>query len=169
MAEIYNDPIIKKYIQLIEAKTDGIFRGYYQGDPIRIPSSKLPAIVLSKAQTRIGPLTNAEDEHGMAMILSVVVDIRDEISDDTQIAPGVARLYDIMEGREEATYKLKANSLLNILRTSILVDATYNLRTDLSSITQADYGLTIGKRSQEGNGYAVEGQIEFIAYYTQLR
>lgn len=167
MPNIYSDPVIRKYQELIKAKTEGIFRGFYQGDPIRIPNSRLPAIVISKSQTQVGPLTNVEDEQGMAMILSVIVDVRDEINDDTQITPGIAKLYDIMEGREETTYKLKVGSIINILRTNILVDATYNLRTDLSTITQVDYGLTIGKRAPEA--YAIEGQIKFIAYYTQLR
>lgn len=163
----YKDPIIEKYIQLVKTAMPGVFKSFYQGDPIRVPKSSIPALIISKSQTRVAPHTNAEDAHDVGLILSVIVDLRDEIKDDVQLTPGIGQLYDIIEGREEATYKLKTNSILNILRTNILVDATYNLRTDLASITNVNYGLTIGKRALDT--YAVEGQVEFLATYTQLR
>ena len=163
----YQDPIITKYTEMIKAAMPGVFKTFYQGDPIRVPKSSIPALIISKSQTRAAPTTNAEDEHEIGLVLSVIVDLRDEVTDDQQLTPGVAQLYDILEGREEATYKLKTTSILNILRTNILVDAAYNLRTDLGSITNVNYGLTIGKRAQDT--YAVEGQVEFIAQYTQLR
>lgn len=166
MSGIYSDPIIRKYIDLIKAATP-VFKGVYQGDPIRIPDSNLPALILSKGSTRIGPLSNVEDEHEISLILTVITDVKNEVSDDKSIAAGVAQLYDIIEGREDATYALKAQSILNILRSNLVVDQGVNLRTDLGSITRADYGLTIGKRAPEQ--YAVEGQIEFIATFSQLR
>ncbi len=45
---IYSDPIIKKYQDLIQAALPGFFRGMYQGDPVRIPKSNLPAFIISK-------------------------------------------------------------------------------------------------------------------------
>lgn len=164
---MYNDPIITKYIQLIKAATGDTFKSFFQGDPFRIPKASLPALIISKNQTNVTQLTNAEDAHQIGLTLSVITDIRDERSDDQHMTPGIAKLYDIIEGREETTYKLKAASILNILRTNILVDGTYNLRTDLGSLTRVDYGLTIGKRSPEG--YSTEGQVEFLATYTQVR
>lgn len=164
---MYEDPIIKKYIDLIKAACPAV-KTYYQGDPIRIPKSNLPAVIIAKSQTNVNVLTNLEDAHAVGLIITVVTDIRDERSDDQAIAPGIAALYDIIEGREiDGTYKLKATSLLNILRTNQIVDATYNLRTDLGTITRADYGMTLGKRTPDG--YATEGQVEFIATYSQAR
>jgi len=163
---MYNDPIIKKYFDLIKAKVPTI-KAYYQGDPIRIPKSSLPAVIISKAQTNVSALTNSEDDHRIGLILTVVTDVRDERSDDQNIVPGIAQLYDIIEGRDDTTYLLKATSILNILRTNQIVDVAYNLRTDLGSITRCDYGMTLGKRSPEG--YAIEGQVEFLATYSQIR
>lgn len=163
---MYSDPIIAKYISLIKAKTD-VFKSVYQGDPFRIPKSSLPALLISKTQTQFGKLTNAEDAHSIGLTITVITDIRDERSDDQQITPGIAQLYDIIEGREDTTYQLKATSILDILRTNVVVDAQYNLRTDLGSVTRADYGMTVGKRAPEG--YSTEGQVDFIATYSQLR
>lgn len=162
----YADPIIKKYQDLILTEMPGTFKGVYQGDPMNIPKSSLPALIISKTQTTIGQLTSAEDDHELSLILTVVTDIRDERSDDPEMVPGIANLYDIIEGRDE-NYKLKAGTVLNVLRSNITVDAALNLRTDLGSLTRADYGLTIGKRAQDA--YAIEGQVEFVARYSQLR
>lgn len=167
MSDIYKDPILKKYQTLFEAAMPGVFKSFYQGDPIQIPKSSMPAMVMSKSQTRISNLTNAEDQHEIGIILTVITDLRDEISDDTQMVPGIAQLYAIIEAREEATYALKSGTILDVLRSNIEVDATYNLRTDLGSITTANYGLTVDKRAQQG--FAIEGQIEFTATFSQVR
>lgn len=164
---MYQDPIIKKYTELITAAMPNVFKSTYQGDPLRLPKSSLPALIISKSTTRVAPHTNSEDESDIALIISVVVDMRDEINDDQEIVPGIAQLYDIIEGREDATYKLKSQSILNILRTNIAVDAAQNLRTDLGSITTVNYGLTVGKRALDT--YAVEGQVEFVASFNQIR
>jgi hypothetical protein len=161
----YEDTVIKKYFDLIKANTD-YFKEFYQGDPIRVPHSNLPCVILSKNETRVGVFSNREDEHGMLLTMTVVVDIRAEINDDKAITSGIAQLYDIIEGRDSA-YKLKTNSLLHILRNNILVDQTNGLRTDLDSITSVDYGMTLGKRAPEAWG--VEAQITFVAHHTQIR
>lgn len=162
----YKDPIIKAYTDLIKANTN-IFKAFYIGDPIRVPISNLPALIISKNETRIGKLSNAEDEHGIAMILTVITDIRADIKDDKEFAPGINSLYNIIEGRESDTLKLKTDSILHILRNNLVVDAAKNLRTDLTTITRADYGMTIGKRAPDM--WAIEAQIEFVASFIQLR
>ncbi len=165
--EIYADPIIRKYRELIERAMPGVFRYIYQGDPLAVPKSNVPALIISKSQTRIGVHTNAEDEHEIRMVMTVITDIRDEASDDQKLVPGIARLYDIMEGRDSATFALKPNTVMDVIRSNILIDAANNLRTDLGSITTVDYGMTLGKRDREA--LAVEAQIEFIASFTQQR
>lgn len=164
--DIYRDPVIKKYIELIESKTK-VFRRFFYGDPIRVPASLLPACIISKTETRVGKLTNAEDEHGMQMILTVITDIRPEIRDENDIAPGVASLYQIMEGRDATTLALNTDAILHILRNNIMVDVTTGLRTDLDTITRVDYGMTIGKRDPEA--WSVEGQVSFVSHFTQVR
>ena len=164
--EEYKDPVIQKYIDLVKANTN-IFKKFYIGDPIRVPVSMLPACIISKNETRIGKLTNVEDEHGMALILTVITDIRADIRDDKELAPGTTSLYNIIEGREDDTFKLKTDSILNILRGNIVVDAAHNLRTDLGSITRVDYGMTVGKRAPDM--WSIEAQIEFVANFLQLR
>ena len=165
---LYKDPIITKYMDLITGVFGiGFFKGMYYGDPVRVPTSNLPAVIISKDETRVSNITNVEDQHLVAFTLTIITDIRNDINDDKAIAPGIASLYDIIEGREDSTLKLKTKSILNVLRSNVAVDTALNLRTDLASITRADYGMTVGKRDLEA--WAIEAQVEFIASFTQLR
>ena len=170
--QLYQDPIIREYVELFKANLGtGVIKTYYQGDPMRIPESNLPAMIISKDETRVGQSieggSNMEDGHEMAMVITVVSSIRKEINDDKSITPGIAKLYDIIEGREDSTFKLKTNSVLHVLRNNVFVNSQKNLRTDLNSITRVDYGFTLGNRDEDA--WAAEGQVEFVAHFSQLR
>jgi hypothetical protein len=165
---MYSDPIIAKYIALIKANT-GAIKMFYEGEPIRIPGSNYPCAIISKRETRVGPLSNAEDEHGIGMSITVITDVRSDLSTEESIAEvvaGVASLYEIMEGRN-ADYSLKADSLLAILRHNIAVDLNNQLRTDLSSVTRVDYGQTLKDRPREE--WSIEARVDFVAHFSQVR
>ena len=164
--QIYIDPILEKYRDLIEA-TNKKIKTYYFGDPIRIPVSNLPACILSKTETRVAQETNIEDVHEMQIKITIITDIRDDLNDDKQIAAVVNTLYNIFEGREDTTYILKPESILNIIRTNVEVDTAQNLRTDLSTVTAISYAMTVGKRAEEA--WAVEGEMELVAHFIQNR
>lgn len=165
---MYTDPIIKKYIDLIKTKA-GKIKYFYQGEPTRIPVSNLPCCIISKAQTNVGFLTNAEDGHEIGLKIILVTDIRQELStseNDNHVIEGVANLYDLIEGRNE-DYTLKDTSILGILRTNQLLDVANNLRTDLSTITRVDYGETLQNRDPAE--WRIQAQIELVAHFTQVR
>jgi hypothetical protein len=165
---MYSDPIIRKYIDLIKANTSAIV-AFYEGEPIRVSVSNLPCVIISKQETRVGPLNNADDEHAIGMAITVIADIRKDLSTEENIAaiaPGVATLYDIMEGREE-NLTLKTTSILDILRGNLLVDSTTGLRTDLGSITRVDYGQTLRDRAPEA--WSIEARVDFVAAFHQVR
>ncbi len=105
----------------------------------------------------------------MALRLTVIVDVRNDLSTQEsipQVTGGLSTLYDIIEGMN-ADLTLKDTSLLYILRHNILVDATHGLRTDLSSITEAEFGITA--LGQGENIYRIEGHVDFVAGLHQVR
>ena len=163
--QLYQDPILKKYGQLMEASK--MFKQIYYGDPVRIGASSLPALIIAKLDTKVSFLTNAEDRHDMRISFTVVTDVRDTISEDKEMVRGVNSLYNLIEGRQESTLNLKANTLLYILRHNAVVDAANNLRTDLSSTSNISYGMTVGKRKEDA--YGLEGVLEITASFTQVR
>lgn len=164
--EPYIDPILKKYADLVAANTS-IFKKVFFGDPIRIASVNIPALIISKNATRVGNFNNAQDGHEMDIVMTVVVDVRDTLNEDNAIVAGVNELYNIVEGRQADTYELKPTSLLAILRHNVELDTGKNLRTDLDTITSAEYGITVDKRAE--SSYAIEAQVRFTANYIQLR
>jgi hypothetical protein len=164
----YSDPVIRKYTELLKANT-GSIKAFYEGEPLRVPTSNLPCAIISKRETRVGPLSNAEDEHGIGMSITIIADVRKDLTTEEgaqNAVAGVATLYDIIEGRND-DYTLKDDCILGILRSNILVDATYGLRTDLGSITRVDYGTTLRDRAPEE--WSIEARIDFVASFHQTR
>ncbi len=162
----YKDPVITKYIDLIKANTN-IFKQFYYGDPIRVPRSSLPALVISKVATQMTEFSNAEDEHNMQITFTVITDIRIDLSDETSMAPGIGSLYRILEGRDPNTLNLLPESLANILRHNVDLYQNMKLYTDVGSKTSISYALTINKRQEDAFG--IEGSITIVAKLVQLR
>jgi hypothetical protein len=165
----YQDPVIAKYIELLKAHAGGAIREFYQGEPVRIPSSSFPCALISKRETRVGPVSNAADQHEMALSITVIADVRSDLSTESgakNAVAGIAALYDLMEGRN-ADYTLKETSVLGILRSNLEVDAGLNLRTDLGSVTLVDYGTTLRDRAQEQ--WSIEARVDYVAVLQQAR
>ena len=166
---MYEDPVIKAYIALFKAKMEGAVKQYYQGDPFKIAASELPCLLISKSETRVGHFTNSQDEHGIEMQLTLITDIRSELStqaDQQKVVAGVAKLYELVEGRD-ADYTLKSNTILDVLRSNQLVDGANNLRTDLDTVTRVDYGEAL--RDRDKGEWSIEARINFVAHFIQTR
>lgn len=169
MSQQYKDPIIQKYIDLMKASVPEI-KEWFQGDPLRVAASQMPLGMISKTETRVGHWSNAEDEHGIELQITIITDVRHELStseDERKTVAGVAKLYELMEGRDETTYALKSNSILDVLRSNREVDATYNLRTDLNTVTRVEYGETL--RDREEGVWSIEARLTFVAHFVQNR
>lgn len=160
------DPIIQLYIDLVKKNTN-VFKAFYVGDPIRIPVSMMPCLIVARRMTTTEPYTNTEDIHNIQLVFTVVADIRKDISDETTLTPGNGTLYDIMEGRDPATYQLKPQSLLGILRKNVNVDRAHQIWTDIKSSTRIEYGLLINKRQE--NSWSIEGAITTQVAVVQTR
>jgi len=162
---LYTDPVLEKIITVIDASDGGEIKKFFYGDPIFIAKSDLPCLIASKDTTEIGDASNAEDYHRMAVVLTLVIDIR-KFFDETpkNIHVGFQKLYDMMEGRE-SDYTLKNTSIVDILRKNH--NLTNNANIDLETPMMVDYGFSVGRR---GEGvWAQEANLSFNVYFTQLR
>jgi hypothetical protein len=83
---MYTDPIIQKYVDLIKANT-GAIKTVYQGEPIRVPASNLPCMFIARRETRVGPHTNVEDAHAMALLMTVITDVRQDLFTEEDNTP----------------------------------------------------------------------------------
>lgn len=163
----YKDPIIQKYLDLIEENTTDI-KGFYNGLVAKIPASMLPAVMINIEATEADEHSNVEDEHRITLNLTYVADIRKSF----EHSPLTAALNNVVEalvGREETgtPYALKSESVLNILRNNLNVDSSNNLRTDVGS-------FSVVTPSEIATGrfpglFSAEGTIRFNAHFIQER
>lgn len=164
--ESYLDPVLEKYIDLIKAN-NGAIKSYYFGEPIRFPSVDLPCLFISKKTTNVDPITNTEDQHNMMLTMTLVTDVRSDLStQDANFTAGIATLYNIMEGRN-ADYTLKDTSILGILRSNLIVDGVNQLITDLETVTRIDYSHTMANRTPQE--WWILSTIDFVCKFTQVR
>lgn len=162
----YSDPIISKVIEIIKAK-NGEIKHFYQSEPVRFAASELPCIAISKSNTDAAHFSNTQDQHSVGLTLTLIVDVRDEITTETdaqRLVAGVSKLYEIMEGRD-SNFKLKDTSLLNILRTN--TELGNNLRIQLEGAMRVNYGEALRRKNPEL--WTVEAQINFDCHFVQER
>ena len=163
----YQDPIIQKYLDLIETNTSGI-KGFYNGLVANIPASMLPAVMINIESTEADELSNEEDEHRITLALTYVADIR-QTFEESALATTLNKVVEALVGRYTTgtPYTLKTASILHILRHNINVDTTNNLRTDVGS-------FSVVTPSEVATGrfpklYSAEGTIRFLAHFVQER
>ena len=166
LPQSYRDPIIQKYVDYIKSNMD-VFKTFYFGEPIKIPASNLPCLIISKTATDATESDVANDEHNIQLTFTVVTDIRNDIIDDKTLVAGTNTLYYILEGRDTDTLALNPDSLLNLLRHSVDLNQGKFLYTDVGTKTKVSYAMTIGKR--DAGAYAIEGSITIVAKFIQLR
>jgi len=161
----YEDTILDKLQTLIDASDGDAITTFYKGDPLMMPKSDLPALLLIKDNTEIGDSSNAEDYHRMNIVITLVVDIRDYVLDTpVNVHAGDQKLYDIFEGRN-ADFTLKSTSIIDILRSN--EELGNNAHIDLSVPMNVSYGFTVGKRGQKS--WSQEANLSISVYFTQLR
>jgi len=170
---MYSDPIIQKIFTAIKAK-NGEIKKYYEAFPLRIGDSELPAIVISKVRTEVASFDQggaaSRDQQSISLVLTLITSVRSELSTanaDSDTVAGVAKLYDLMEGRSESDYTLKTTSLLSILRNNLNLDVENNLRIQLEGSMAIDYGEA--KRNENGEQWTTEANIAFDCHFVQRR
>jgi len=163
----YEDPIIKKYLDLIKSKTTGI-KGFYNGLVAKIPASMLPAVMISIETTEAEEFSDNEDEHRIGLVLTYIADIR-QTFEDPALVTSLNKVLEALVGRESSgtPYALKTSSILHILRNNLNVDASNHLRTDIRTFSVATPGEVATGRFP--GLYSAEGTIRFTAHFIQQR
>lgn len=161
----YNDPIIQKYLDLIKDNRSDIKR-FFNGIVTKVAASECPCIMIGIDNLEINDFSNVEDEHRINLILTLVTDVRRNFADTVRIDDGISKVVEILTGRE-SDYKLKNESILNILRNNVSIDTTNNLRTDIGTITAVTpKEVAIGRMPDY---WSAEGSIKFQAHFIQER
>jgi hypothetical protein len=154
---VYEDPVIAKVIELLDANGPSKLRGkYINGDVLSPNKSELPLCYIAKDETVAQPATNMEDEHLFQLVATVIFDWTQDLNEAYDIIAGTPELYEICEGRN-GDYTVKEDTLLYQLRKSEQLDA--DLWIGIGTPVQISYGLGVDRRGP--GSFSVEAVIRF--------
>ncbi len=162
---MYKDPIVQKYLDLIEDNRSDI-KKFFNGIVTKVAASECPCIMIGIDNVEVADFSNVEDEHGINLILTLVTDIRKNFADTVRIDNGISKVVEMLVGRQ-SNYQLEEKSILNIIRNNVSIDTTNNLRTDIGTITAVTpKEVAIGRMPDY---WSAEGSIKFKAHFIQER
>lgn len=152
---IYRDPVIKALMDKFNAEGPEQLKGrYYYGDPIRVPKSVLPAVFLTKEETRLGAADNMNDQHTMKVNINLSIDITKDWGKAVDMASSHNQAAEWLEGRDE-NLDLKTDSLAYIVRKyqTLIGGRTW---INLSEDTLIDYVVGAGIRGEGADAFTLE-------------
>jgi len=137
---------MKKSIELLktklEEKVKGIIKSIYIGDPVYIPDSCLPCIVINPMSTEVTVADSARDMHSHSIDISIVIDARQYFNATPDKMVGTEFLMKTMEG-ELSSGDIDPNSVVGVLRDNL----TLASNRSIANISSVDY--TTRKRTDE--------------------
>jgi hypothetical protein len=104
---------------IIEVLKDNLgkkFKDYYFGDPVFIPSSSMPCIIVDRERTQYEQRTTAHDERTIIVTIRVVLNKKSDLNRPGKEATTKRLLMDLIEGEDESTDEVSQESILGILR-----------------------------------------------------
>lgn len=115
----------------------GYFKEFYEGDPILIGQSSLPAICVHKTHGEWGLGPTQFDELTEEVTVKVILNKKDDFGGSGNSDLTERKLRVLVEGRDDTTGNLLPESVLGVLRTKLTSVA--NLTLDQG--TTVDYGV----------------------------
>lgn len=155
----YKDPIITKLMEKLNTEGPSELRTkYIYGDVLIVPKDELPVCTIAKNNLMVLPDTNLEDLHIIPIVMNIIYDYTNDLTQDHQIVAGVNSLYKICEGRD-ATYQLDTDSIMSVLRKYTQLDDNAWISIGQNEQTRIDYG--IGQERRGAGIFSVEARIRF--------
>jgi hypothetical protein len=102
-----------------DAFQDGEFKLFRVGDPIIIPESMMPALIISETQTGYDVGPTGFDEVTHTLLIQVILNKKDEIGNPDQGSSLDEKLDQLIQGRDETSGELLSNTILGVLRRNI--------------------------------------------------
>lgn len=133
----YKDTVVDTVIEFLKKTLpQGYFQQYFYGDPIQIPTSLMPCVVVEKQQTDIIAENTAKDRLVYVINIKLIYNKKNDFGKTSNEVIGVRALEEFAEGRDPVTNKFNPNTIAGILRTGFTLG---NLIVDQQ--LQIDYGV----------------------------
>ena len=108
--------IIDTIIQTLRSVFNDSFKEYYFGDPIDIPDSLMPCLIISKESGDVSFGPTGMDENTETILIQVIFNKKDEIGNPSAEVFAHRRLMEVIEGRDATTGFYLDNSIMGVLR-----------------------------------------------------
>ena len=116
-------PAIDVIIQLFKDNLgSSTIKQYFFGDPIAIPKSMLPCIIVDEEDTsyELGPTSFDEITHNL--LIQIVFDKSMDYGKPSNEVGVLRELQELVQGRDETTRDFKTNTILGILRKNVTIN-----------------------------------------------
>lgn len=143
----YKDPIIEKLIQALDAEGPVQLRGKYRHGDILVPAkSELPLCTIARDRTRISQASDLEDDNDMPLVITVLYDYTQDLTNDFDVQAGLTSLWEIMEKRNSSNYAIEPGTIAYVLRHKQQLDNKLWLAVGPNQVVDIDYGIGIERR-----------------------
>lgn len=163
---IYRDPVVRTLIEKFENEGPRELNGkYYWGDPVVVNPSYLPAVFISKEDTKIRAADNMTDEHEIKLQINLSLDLRKDWNTSLDSIGSHNLAYDYLEGRDD-NGDLKSTALAYICRKYQVLNegrTWISLRDDL----EIDYVIGAGIRGEDV--YTLEAMLRLTLIHHQAK
>lgn len=158
----YKDPVIQRLIDVLEENGPIELRGKYHHGDVMVPAkSDLPMVTIARDRTRITQASDLEDDNIMPLVINVLYDYTQDLTNDFNVQAGVTSLYRLVEERDPTNYRLKENTIGWVLRQKQQLGPKLFLAVGPNEALDIDYGLGVERR---GPGiFSVESVIRISA------
>lgn len=148
---------------LIESNINNAdYKAIYIGDPIFIPASTLPCIIINPEKNSIETNSTADDMHRQEFTITYAMDKRSELNKVPSYVVTVKKMIEIMEGRNITTGRLSTTSIAGMLRGNFTLS---EIATD--QFIDIEYGLR--NRGEREEIITAEAQLRFVVEDLVLR
>lgn len=158
----YKDPVIQKLIDVLEELGPSELKGKYHHGDVMVPAkSDLPMVTIARDRTRISQASDLEDDNIMPLVINVLYDYTQDLTNDFDVQAGVTSLYRLVEERDPANYRLLPNTIAWVLRQKQQLGNKLYLAVGPNENLDIDYGIGVERR---GPGiFSVESVIRISA------
>jgi len=133
----FKDTIADEIIDLLKTNLGSAgFKQFYFGDPIAIPQSLLPAIVVEFRSSNIEVATTAQDDIFDTVVIKLIFNKKDEFNKSANEVAGHRRLRELVQGVDASNGEVSQSSVVGILRKNF----TLSSNSDNQEIV-IDYGI----------------------------
>lgn len=126
MSDIFENALITPGQKIWELLRDGMeqhFKAFYYGDPVLIPESLMPCIIVDTAESTDELGATQFDDVSTTVIVKVIFNKKDDFDAGPEKALSKQKVEFFTEGRDKTTGEYFPFSVKGILRTAITLDS----------------------------------------------